>query len=154
DHDMEWAYRRLLVENGAGMDVLSFGEWSATEPVPRKEIESGQHAGLITTPNVVNLLPGPRERQMVASDMVRCHEPRRVHVTAEGILALGTADFRFNAKFEGWQKLAHMPVCDSCHARIDYGTQFLLAWDAGFHFDSRLGRHDKEKLFIRDQHDL
>ncbi|HEX8107663.1 MAG TPA: hypothetical protein VF516_08030 [Kofleriaceae bacterium] len=49
-----------------------------------------------------------------------------------------------------------MPVCDGCHARLDYGAQFFEGITAGFHYNSQfLPRAGSTmNMYIHDQFDL
>src|SRR5205814_291138 len=51
-----------------------------------------------------------------------CSELLAKNATAEQVLSLGVTNLR---QGDGWKKLAHMPLCTDCHARLDYGWQFF-----------------------------
>jgi hypothetical protein len=48
-------------------------------------------------------------------------------------MSLGVVDLRAAA---GWKKLAGMPVCETCHAKMDYGVQFFQGYS-----DNRVAQH-------------
>ena len=152
DRWIDWLYRRQLVENGAPAEVLSGPGW-ARGPSPRPELRPGAHAGLLSSAQVATLGCEPRERLMAISDLIWCVAPRSVSVSADTVFRLPT---NFRAPMQGWQLLASMPVCDGCHARLDYGAQFFEGITAGFHYDSRfLPRAGSTmSMYIHDQFDL
>lgn len=145
-------YRRLLVEGGAPAELLSGTGWIEGRS-PRPEVYPGAQAGLLTSPQIWTLGSELRERLMVISDLIWCVKPRSVSVTADTVLQLPT---NFRAPMQGWQLLASMPVCDGCHARLDYGSQFFEGGTAGFHYDSRnLPRAGSTmSMYVHDQFDL
>ena len=152
DRWIDWLYRRQLVENGAPAELLSGPGWAAG-PSPRPELRAGAQAGLLTSPQVATLGCEPRERLMAISDLIWCVAPRSVSVSADTVFRLPT---NFRAPMQGWQLLASMPVCDGCHARLDYGAQFFEGITAGFHYDSRISPHagSTMNMYIHDQFDL
>lgn len=62
-----------------------------------------------------------------------CSEPDSTSVKTDEFLKVGGANLRAG---EGWQRLVALPVCTSCHARLDYSMQF----SQGF-LDVRVGAH-------------
>ncbi|HEX8114713.1 MAG TPA: hypothetical protein VF516_43585 [Kofleriaceae bacterium] len=149
---VEWLYRRQLVESGAPAERLSAAGWAPGRS-PRPELHPGAHAGLLTSPQVALLGCEPRERLMQISNLIWCVKPRSVSVTADTVFKLPT---NFRAPMQGWQLLASMPVCDGCHARMDYGAQFFAGMTAGFHYDSQISPHagSTMSMFMNDQFDL
>lgn len=152
DRWIDWLYRRQLVENGAPAELLSAPGW-VEGPSPRPELRPGAHAGLLSSAQVATLGCEPRERLMAISDLIWCVPPRSVSVSADTVFRLPT---NFRAPMQGWQLLASMPVCDGCHARLDYGAQFFEGITAGFHYDSRFLPHagSTMSMYIHDQFDL
>jgi hypothetical protein len=55
-------------------------------------------------------------------NLVWCNPENSVNVDTAQVLALGTTNLR---EGDGWRKLAEMPICTDCHARLDYGGQFF-----------------------------
>jgi hypothetical protein len=149
---IDWLYRRQLVESGAPAELLSGAGWVEGRS-PRPELHPGVHAGLLSSPQVATLGCEPRERLMAISNLIWCVAPRSVGVTADTVFRLPT---NFRAPMQGWQLLASMPVCDGCHARLDYGAQFFEGITAGFHYDSRISPHagSSMSMYIHDQFDL
>ncbi|HEX7837089.1 MAG TPA: hypothetical protein VF469_06470 [Kofleriaceae bacterium] len=152
DRWIDWLYRRQLVESGAPAELLSGAGWVEGHS-PRPELAPEAHAGLLSSPQVATSGCEPRERLMAISDLIWCVEPRSVGVTADTVFRLPT---NFRAPMQGWQLLATMPVCDGCHARLDYGAQFFEGLTAGFHHDARLSPRagSTMSMYIHDQFDL
>ncbi len=152
DRWVDWLYRRHLVESGAPAEQLSGAGWVEGRS-PRPELHPGAHAGLLTCPQISTLGSEPRERLMVVSDLIWCVKPRSVSVTADTVFRLPT---NFRAPMQGWQLLASMPVCDGCHARLDYGAQFFEGVTGGFHYDSRIlpRAGSMMSMYVHDQFDL
>jgi cytochrome c553 len=134
DRNAERAYQIWRVENreiDALPDLSGWpeeGQWA-----PRHESLPGQHAGVLTTSRTAFIDDVHRPRIKLIYQKLWCIEPDSAHVTTEGVLALGEADIQ---RGDGWQKLAAMPICTNCHARLDYGMQFLTGYP-----DSRLVQH-------------
>jgi len=152
DRWIDWLYRRQLVEGGAPAKLLSDAGWVEGRS-PRPELHPGAHAGLLSSPQVVISGCEPRQRLMAISNLIWCVQPRSVGVTADTVFGLPT-DFR--APMQGWQLLASMPVCDGCHARLDYSAQFFEGLTAGFHYDARISPRagSTMSMYIHDQFDL
>jgi hypothetical protein len=152
DRWVDFLYRRQLVEIGAPAALLSGAGWAPGRS-PRPEVRPGALAGLLTSPQISTLGSEPRERLMVVSDLIWCVKPRSVSVTADTVFQLPT---NFRAPMQGWQLLASMPVCDGCHARLDYGAQFFEGVTGGFHYDSRIlpRAGSTMSMYMRDQFDL
>lgn len=152
DRRIDLFYRRLLVEGGGPAALLSATGWVEGRS-PRPEVRPGAQAGLLTSPQIWTLGSELRERLMVISDLIWCVKPRSVSVTADTVLQLPT---NFRAPMQGWQLLASMPVCDGCHARLDYGSQFFEGGTAGFHYDARNAPRagDTMSMYVHDQFDL
>jgi hypothetical protein len=152
DRWIDWLYRRQLVESGAPAELLSDAGWAPGRS-PRPELHPGAHAGLLSSPQVVISGCEPRQRLMAISNLIWCVPPRSVGVTADTVFRLPT---NFRAPMQGWQLLASMPVCDGCHARLDYGAQFFEGITAGFHYESRIlpRAGSTMNMYIHDQFDL
>ena len=56
-------------------------------------------------------------------DVLWCVEADSVGATPETLLSIVGTDFQVRS--EGWKDLAARPICTNCHARLDYGFQFL-----------------------------
>ncbi len=152
DRWIDWLYRRQLVESGAPAEVLSGADWAPGRS-PRPEHHPGAHAGLLSSPQVALSGCEPRQRLMAISNLIWCIPPRSVGVTADTVFQL---PINFRAPMQGWQLLASMPVCDGCHARLDYASQFFEGITAGFHYDSRIlpRAGSTMSVYMHDQFDL
>jgi hypothetical protein len=58
-----------------------------------------------------------------------CSDRSSHGATAEAIYGLGVTDLRNG---DGWPKLAAMPSCTDCHARLDYGMQFFRGFASSY----------------------
>jgi hypothetical protein len=126
----ELLYQRWQVAAGlrAGVaDVRAFHEEGRL--APRAEATPGQHAGLLTSPQILLYGDTPRARMRNAFSDLWCVAPSSVNVSAELVLGLGVTDLRDG---DGWKKLAAMPVCTDCHARLDHGMQFFNGYPSSF----------------------
>src|SRR5207244_27581 len=63
-------------------------------------------------------------------EVLWCAGPASANVNTQAMLALRAVDLR---QGDGWKQLAAMPVCTSCHARLDYGMQFFAGFETPFH---------------------
>ena len=139
----EFRYRRWRIERGqAPKDILDdLDAWPADKGVraPRYEAFPGAHAGILTAPNTQLVEDAPRAILRRIYDQAWCAEPASVNVTTDAVLRLPGRDLR---QGEGWKQLAAMPVCNTCHARLDYGVQFFSG------FTSRIYSSD----FVPEQH--
>jgi hypothetical protein len=134
DRNAERAYQIWRVENREIDALPDLSDWPEQGRwAPRHESLPGQHAGVLTTPRTAFIDDVHRPRIKLIYQKLWCIEPDSAHVTTEGVLALGEADIQ---RGDGWQKLAAMPICTNCHARLDYGMQFLAGYP-----DSRLVQH-------------
>jgi hypothetical protein len=126
----ELFYRRWRVVSGAASSVGDLSAWPAEGKLaPRDETVPGEHAGILTTPHLLLYGDTPRARMRNLYFDMWCAAPGSVNVTADQVLGLGVTDLRDGA---GWQKLAAMPVCTECHARLDYGMQFFAGFPSSF----------------------
>lgn len=93
---------------------------------PRKEIEEGQHAGVLTAPDYLYSSMDPRQRMRMIYETMWCATESAPGALPEDLLSLHTADL--SMANHGWQELAARPICTSCHARLDYGMQFFRGY--------------------------
>jgi mono/diheme cytochrome c family protein len=151
DRNMEVFYRRWQYSSGRPLDLSGLAEWPEHGRwAPRPELPNGKHAGILTTPWALAAETGARARQKIWYELLWCEEPRSAHVPTSTVLGLGTADVRAG---DGWEKLAAMPVCTDCHARLDYGMQFFSGFMFNYAYDGRNQRQGVGKLFGTDLHD-
>jgi hypothetical protein len=135
----------------AGLDAWPEGGQRA----PRKELFAGQHAGLLTTPQILHALPDRRQRQRGYDELMWCAHKNSFGATTKRILDLNKNG---NLAFvhDSWQTLANTPLCTNCHARLDFGFQFFYAYP-----DSRAStyaipsqrRTGKGPMYVRDIQD-
>jgi hypothetical protein len=119
----EFTYQRARVESGESKTLPSLQAWPEQGAwAPRPESFPGQHAGVLTSSQLTNVEIGNRALMRRIYEQLWCSEPSSSGVSTESVLALGTADTR---KGERWHDLATMPICNECHARLDFGAQFF-----------------------------
>ena len=105
---------------------------------PRHESWPGEHAGILTTYQFLHMTDGSRDRMRDYFAVAWCKSEGSRGATAQQVNSLGVTDLRHG---DGWKQLAAMPICTSCHARLDYGMQFFLGYPASFQ-----GFFDDKKL--------
>jgi hypothetical protein len=127
------------------------GQWAA-----REELAPGQHAGLLTAPQILHWLPDRRQRQRGYYEMMWCNLRNSFGATTHKVLELNASGNNFFVH-DSWQRLAHTELCMNCHARLDYGSQFFLGFPdsrAGIHYDPELQASGTGPLYGRDLRDL
>jgi hypothetical protein len=121
DPDPE-AYLRELASWPAG------GKWA-----PRDELLPGQHAGIVTAPQVLGALLDQRQRMTTFYDLLWCMEADSAGATPEGIAAIAkTQGTSLQLAQDGWKELAARTPCTNCHARLDYGNQFFQGYPTAY----------------------
>lgn len=140
DRNVEAHYRRRLIGVKQIEDVSSvmagINDWPNNgQLAARAEAIPGQHAGLITSPQLLHFLPDRRQRQRGFYEMMWCANRSSFGATTEQVFNLSkNANLAF--VHDSWQKLARTPVCTNCHARLDFGFQFFMGYP-----DSRASIH-------------
>ncbi len=127
------------------------GKWA-----PREELVPGQHAGVLTAPQILHWLPDRRQRQRGYYEMMWCNLRNSFGATTHKVLEINAAGNNFFVA-ESWQRLAHTPLCMNCHARLDYGSQFFAGFPdsrASVYFVPSLAKPGNGPLYGRDIHDL
>lgn len=127
------------------------GQWAS-----REEIVPGQHAGVLTAPQILHWLPDRRQRQRGYYEMIWCNLRNSFGATTHKVLELNAAGNNFFVA-ESWQRLAHTELCMNCHARLDYGAQFFSGFPdsrASTHFIPSLVSPGNGPLYGRDLRDL
>lgn len=124
----ELFYQRWRVVRGEIAALPDVSSWKERKDA-RHESQPGEHAGILTTPHMLLFGDTPRARMRNFYDVLWCEPPASQKVSTSQILALGVTDLRDGA---GWKQLAAMPVCESCHARLDYGMQFFAGFPSSF----------------------
>ncbi len=140
DRNTESYYRRQKIGSLQLADVATelagIDSWPATGAwAPRAEVSPGQHAGLLTSPQVLHSLPDRRQRQRAYYEIMWCNLKNTFGATTEKVLEINAAGKNFFSH-ESWKQLAHTELCTNCHARLDYGFQFFLGYP-----DSRASTH-------------
>jgi len=157
DRYSELAYRRWRVESGESPDILlQVKDWPLEGRLaPRHESKPGQHAGVLTTEMVVFVETGLRPTFKNIFHKLWCSEPDGSHVSTGAVLDLARTAASVRAG-EGWQQLANRPVCETCHARLDYSMQFFSGFPdvrtAGHYMPDRQ-KAGRGKIFNRDARD-
>lgn len=137
--------------------VADLGRWPAAGKwAPRPEVKPGQHAGVLTTPQILHWLPDRRQRQRAYYEIMWCNLQDSFGATTHKVLELNTTGNNFFAN-DSWKQLAHTELCTSCHARLDYGFQFFGGYPdsrASTHYTPALQSTAKGPLYGRDIDDL
>jgi hypothetical protein len=124
DRNAESFYQMWRVTDGQLRNFpVDVSGWPAQgKKGPRHDGMLGQNAGILSTPFMVFLSDTQRARMRDYFEVLWCTPPESSGVTTETIFGLGAANLR---EGEGWRKLATKPVCENCHARLDFGMQFF-----------------------------
>jgi hypothetical protein len=141
DRNVELYYRRQAIGTRKQANVLAaladLATWPEEGKFARREvIAPGQHAGLLTAPQILHWLPDRRQRQRGFFEILWCAGRLSFGATTEQVLALNAKSANLAFVHDSWQKLASTELCTSCHARLDYGFQFLHGYP-----DSRASIH-------------
>jgi hypothetical protein len=127
------------------------GKWA-----PREEVRPGQHAGLLTAPQILHWLPDRRQRQRGYYEVMWCNLRNSFGATTHKVLELNANGNNFFVH-DSWERLAHTDLCTNCHARLDYGSQFFLGYPdsrASTHFNPSLQATGSGPLYGKDIKDL
>lgn len=122
------------------------GKWA-----PRDEVSPGQHAGVLTSPQILHWFPDRRQRQRAYYEVLWCTLRNSFGATTHKVLELNTGNNSFVT--DSWQKLAHTDLCTNCHARLDYGFQFFMGYPdsrASTHFNPALASTASGPLYGTD----
>jgi hypothetical protein len=155
DTHAEREYRRWRLADGQPVPELVPVDWPPEGKLaPREESYPGEHAGLLTSPGLVMSEDSPRSRLRGYTTLLWCSTMMSTEVETARILSLGAVNLRNG---EGWQKLAAMDGCTSCHARLDYSMQFFGGF--GNPYDSNAVLASKRNagsgpLYVHDNKDL
>jgi hypothetical protein len=153
DRHAELWYRRARVIAGEPVEQVfsDYDQWPEKGAwAPRPESVPGQEAGVLTTAHALWQNQGPRERMQMIQQDLWCVDARSVKVTTPELFGLGATDFR-ELREEGL-KLAAMPVCETCHARLDHGLAFLLSHEK-YVFIRPRDPIARARLYLRDSRD-
>jgi hypothetical protein len=140
DRNVELYYRRqkigALERTRVQRDLDGLEDWpEAGKWAPREELRPGQHAGVLTAPQILHWLPDQRQRQRAYYEILWCNLRNSFGATTHKVLELNANGNNFFVH-DSWQRLAHTELCMNCHARLDYGSQFF-----GGYPDSRASTH-------------
>jgi hypothetical protein len=127
------------------------GKWA-----PRAEVRPGQHAGVLTAPQILHWLPDRRQRQRGYYEVMWCNLRNSFGATTHKVLEINAAGNNFFVH-ESWKQLAHTELCMNCHARLDYGSQFFLGYPdsrASTHYNPALVATGTGPLYGTDLRDL
>jgi hypothetical protein len=133
DANAELLYLRSRIINGEPVEAVELSTWPKDGKLAaRHEAIGGQHAGVLTTPQLLYFRDNPRDRLQMFYERLWCSgPPHHGKVTADVVLGLGTGNVRVgnsNDRVHSWKELAARPVCTGCHARMDYGAQFFAGY--------------------------
>ncbi|HWU90163.1 MAG TPA: hypothetical protein VN253_23025 [Kofleriaceae bacterium] len=126
------------------------GQWA-----PREELRPGQHAGVLTAPQILHWLPDQRQRQRAYYEIMWCNLRNSFGATTHKVLELNSTGNNFFVH-DSWQRLAHTELCTNCHARLDYGSQFFKGYPdsrASTHYNPALQTTGTGPLYGRDIQD-
>jgi hypothetical protein len=161
DRNVELYYRRQKIGSlrlkHLKRELTDLGAWPQDgQWAPREELTSGQHAGLLTAPQILHWLPDRRQRQRGYYEMMWCNLRNSFGATTHKVLELNASGNNFFVN-DSWKRLAHTELCMNCHARLDYGSQFFLGFPdsrASTHFIPALAATGVGPLYGRDLRDL
>ena len=126
------------------------GKWAR-----REELRPGQHAGVLTAPQILHWLPDRRQRQRGYYEILWCTMRNSFGATTHKVLELNaTGNIAF--VHDSWERLAHTELCTNCHARLDYGFQFFMGYPdsrASTHFNPALQSTGSGPLYGQDIQD-
>lgn len=160
DRNVELYYRRqkigALEIKSVERELADLDRWpQGGKWAPREEIRTGQHAGVLTAPQILHWLPDRRQRQRAYYEMMWCNLRNSFGATTRKVLELNASGNNFFVH-DSWKQLAHTELCTSCHARLDYGTQFFMGYPdsrASTHYTPALQSTEIGPLYGRDIRD-
>jgi len=162
DRNMELYYRRQKIGSQqiadptpvlAGLDSWPVdGKWAQ-----REEVAPGQHAGVLTAPQLLHWNPDRRQRQRAIFEMMWCEGRNSFGATTRQVLELNRHSANLAFVHDSWRRLAQTPICTGCHARLDYGFQFFYGYPdsrASLHYVPELALPGKGPFYGNDISDL
>jgi hypothetical protein len=160
DRNVELYYRRqkigALQIRHVKQEIADLDAWpEGGQWAPREEIVAGEHAGVLTAPQILHWLPDRRQRQRGFYEMMWCNLRNSFGATTHKVLELNSSGNNFFVH-DSWERLAHTELCMNCHARLDYGSQFFLGFPdsrASTHFNPALQATGNGPLYGRDIRD-
>ena len=160
DRNAELYYRRQQIGATQTPDVAAIladlDEWPDEGMwAPRPELRDGQHAGVLTAPQLLHWTPDRRQRQRMFYEVLWCTGKNSFGATTQQVIEISkSANLAF--VHDSWEQLAHMELCTDCHARLDYGFQFFMGYAdsrASTYFMGDLMREGVGPLYGDDIHD-
>lgn len=158
DRNAELYYRRQKVGSLELSDVgrvledlpswPAEGKWAA-----REDLAPGQHAGMLTTPQLLHAAPDRRQRQRAFFEMMWCEGRNSFGATTKQVLDINRGSANLAFVHDTWERLAKTPLCTNCHARLDYGFQFFLGYPdsrASLYYVPALARAGKGPMYGND----
>lgn len=160
DRNVELYYRRQKIGSlelpQVPRELADLGSWPDDgQWAPREEIRPGQHAGVLTAPQILHWLPDRRQRQRGYYEMMWCNLRNSFGATTHKVLELNASGNNFFVH-DSWERLAHTELCMNCHARLDYGAQFFAGYPdsrASTHYTPALQATGTGPLYGRDLRD-
>ncbi len=161
DRNVELYYRRqkigALEIKRPKHELADLGAWPESGKwAPREEVRPGQHAGVLTAPQILHWLPDRRQRQRGYYEVMWCNLRNSFGATTDKVLEINAHGNNFFVH-DSWKRLAHTELCMNCHARLDYGSQFFLGFPdsrASIHYIPALQATGTGPLYGRDIRDL
>jgi len=160
DRNSEYLYQRgtlgALEGEGANERIRTLRSWPEEGLwAKREQLFPGQHAGVLTSHQLLNWAPDRRQRQRLFFEVMWCEGRDSFGATTEKIFEVSENP---NLAFthDSWERLAHTDVCTKCHARLDYGFQFFMGYPDGratTHIMPSLVREGEGALYGKDIND-
>ncbi len=161
DRNSEYLYQRrtlgALEGEGITSRIRGLRKWPENGIwAKREELVAGQHAGVLTSHQLLNWAPDRRQRQRTFYEIMWCEGRDSFGATTEKIFEVSENP---NLAFthDSWERLANTEVCTKCHARLDYGFQFFMGYPDGratSHIIPDLVREGEGPMYGRDNEDF
>lgn len=158
--DVELFYLRELVNSKQIANPEPLFEAAMSWPADgklasRAEAAPGQHAGVLTAPQIMYHVFDLRQRMRIIYESMWCSGESAPGARPEDLLSLRAPTL--STLNEGWRELAGRPICTSCHARLDYGMQFFLGYRApdgiAYHYVASASPGERGPLYAADIND-
>ena len=155
----EFAYQRWRIESQEIKSLDELPPWTKWPEkgqwAPRYESRKGEHAGITTNNLFPQAVDALRLKLVTFYSAMWCDVVQSSFVSTGTLLDLtfhsaGAPNFRTQPNTSD---LAAKPVCTTCHARLDYGSQFYKGWTSqnlGLNYDPRRQVDTVGPLYMRD----
>ena len=131
DRNVEAMRIRDKLYASPGKSVPDLSAWPVEgKYAPREELFPGAHSGILTSTQYLYMSDGPRDRMRLVFARTWCTTTGSFGVTSDQFRDLMGQHANIRSENAGWKELAAAPGCSECHARMDYGAQFMLAYPA------------------------